>query len=101
MFFNFVAVSILVVLHISLSPPPLLTNLDCMQLRLNNDGHIIGTEYLSDLVEKEHAEHKHGNCLGAHRFFWSKICLSCNIDHNKFIFLLRDIWCLVVAMFNI
>ncbi|KAK4594158.1 hypothetical protein RGQ29_018014 [Quercus rubra] len=29
------------------------------KLRLNNDGHIIGTEYLSDLVEKEHAEHKH------------------------------------------
>ncbi|KAM7507919.1 hypothetical protein LguiA_018372 [Lonicera macranthoides] len=24
------------------------------KLRLNNDGHIIGTEYLSDLVEKEH-----------------------------------------------
>lgn len=37
---------------------------DCMgfalQLRLNKDGHIIGTEYLSDLVEKEHTVHKHG-----------------------------------------
>lgn len=31
------------------------------KLRLNSDGHIIGTEYLSDLVEKEHAEHKDGN----------------------------------------
>lgn len=30
------------------------------KLRLNVDGHIIGTEYISDLVEKEHA-HKHGD----------------------------------------
>ncbi|XP_023546262.1 probable endoplasmic reticulum-Golgi intermediate compartment protein 3 [Cucurbita pepo subsp. pepo] len=29
------------------------------KLRLNSNGHIIGTEYLSDLVEKEHADHKH------------------------------------------
>ncbi|XP_054818174.1 uncharacterized protein LOC129317811 [Prosopis cineraria] len=29
------------------------------KLRLNSHGHIIGTEYLSDLVEKEHLEHKH------------------------------------------
>ncbi|XP_009787019.1 uncharacterized protein LOC107800400 [Nicotiana tabacum] len=29
------------------------------KLRLNSDGHIIGTEYLSDLVEKEHEAHKH------------------------------------------
>lgn len=29
------------------------------KLRLNRDGHITGTEYLSDLVEKEHADHKH------------------------------------------
>ncbi|OVA07804.1 Endoplasmic reticulum vesicle transporter [Macleaya cordata] len=29
------------------------------KLRLNSDGHIIGTEYLSDLVEKEHIAHKH------------------------------------------
>ncbi|XP_057954835.1 uncharacterized protein LOC131148894 [Malania oleifera] len=29
------------------------------KLRLNIDGHIVGTEYLSDLVEKEHADHKH------------------------------------------
>ncbi|GKV15251.1 hypothetical protein SLEP1_g26048 [Rubroshorea leprosula] len=29
------------------------------KLRLNNHGHIIGTEYLSDLVEKEHAAHNH------------------------------------------
>ncbi|KAL3502439.1 hypothetical protein ACH5RR_036888 [Cinchona calisaya] len=29
------------------------------KLRLNSDGYIIGTEYLSDLVEKEHAAHEH------------------------------------------
>jgi hypothetical protein len=31
-----------------------------MQLRLDKYGHIIGTEYLSDLVEKEHGTHDHG-----------------------------------------
>ncbi|WZZ60978.1 hypothetical protein YC2023_061085 [Brassica napus] len=33
------------------------------KLRLNSHGHIIGTEYISDLVEKEHdhSSHKHGN----------------------------------------
>ncbi|PON36242.1 Endoplasmic reticulum vesicle transporter, C-terminal [Parasponia andersonii] len=29
------------------------------KLRLNSYGHIIGTEYISDLVEKEHTAHKH------------------------------------------
>ncbi|XP_051126626.1 uncharacterized protein LOC127248367 [Andrographis paniculata] len=29
------------------------------KLRLNKDGQITGTEYLSDLVEKEHAAHQH------------------------------------------
>ncbi|KAJ0980453.1 hypothetical protein J5N97_008708 [Dioscorea zingiberensis] len=29
------------------------------KLRLNKEGQIIGTEYLSDLVEKEHSTHKH------------------------------------------
>ncbi|KAH9737182.1 Endoplasmic reticulum vesicle transporter protein [Citrus sinensis] len=29
------------------------------KLRLNSYGHIIGTEYLTDLVEKEHEGHKH------------------------------------------
>uniref|UniRef100_A0A3Q7J299 Endoplasmic reticulum vesicle transporter N-terminal domain-containing protein n=1 Tax=Solanum lycopersicum TaxID=4081 RepID=A0A3Q7J299_SOLLC len=29
------------------------------KLRLNSDGHITGTEYLSDLVEKEREAHKH------------------------------------------
>ncbi|KAL6965281.1 hypothetical protein U1Q18_036336 [Sarracenia purpurea var. burkii] len=29
------------------------------KLRLNSGGNIIGTEYLSDLVEKEHTAHKH------------------------------------------
>ncbi|MBA0714710.1 hypothetical protein Golax_013669 [Gossypium laxum] len=37
----------------------ILTMLNLLQLRLNSHGHIIGTEYLSDLVEKEHAAHKH------------------------------------------
>lgn len=32
-----------------------------LQLRLNSYGHITGTEYLSDLVEKEHEAHNHGN----------------------------------------
>ncbi|CAN6454684.1 unnamed protein product [Victoria cruziana] len=36
------------------------------KLRLNKDGHIIGTEYLSDLVEKEHATHKHDDS-GEHK----------------------------------
>ncbi|GMI67734.1 hypothetical protein like AT3G22290 [Hibiscus trionum] len=31
------------------------------KLRLNSHGHIIGTEYLSDLVEKDHATHNHDN----------------------------------------
>lgn len=31
------------------------------KLRLNSYGHIIGTEYISDLVEKEHTNHKHGD----------------------------------------
>ncbi|KAL9674995.1 hypothetical protein QQ045_003194 [Rhodiola kirilowii] len=31
------------------------------KLRLNNDGHIVGTEYLGDLVEKGHSHgHSHG-----------------------------------------
>ncbi|XP_021907303.1 endoplasmic reticulum-Golgi intermediate compartment protein 3 [Carica papaya] len=29
------------------------------KLRLDSHGHIVGTEYLSDLVEKEHSAHKH------------------------------------------
>ncbi|CAH9100885.1 unnamed protein product [Cuscuta epithymum] len=29
------------------------------KLRINRDGYIIGTEYLSDLVEKQHSDHKH------------------------------------------
>lgn len=40
-----------------------LTNWVFLQLRLNSDGYIIGTEYLSDLVEKEHTAHKHGEVL--------------------------------------
>jgi hypothetical protein len=41
----------------------LLTYLELLQLRLNSYGHIIGTEYLSDLVEKEHEADKHGNLV--------------------------------------
>ncbi|KAL6009910.1 hypothetical protein ACLOJK_000341 [Asimina triloba] len=37
-----------------------LTTYTVHQLRLNKEGYIIGTEYLSDLVEKEHDTHKHG-----------------------------------------
>ncbi|KAK6130541.1 hypothetical protein DH2020_035722 [Rehmannia glutinosa] len=37
------------------------------KLRLNKDGHIIGTEYLSDLVEKEHAAHEHGSLKDDHK----------------------------------
>lgn len=47
----------------------LLTNLEFLQLRLNSYGHIIGTEYLSDLVEKEHTVQKHGKCLSAPIYF--------------------------------
>ncbi|MBA0726104.1 hypothetical protein Golax_001953, partial [Gossypium laxum] len=37
----------------------LLTVLNFLQLRLNSHGHIIGTEYLSDLVEKQHTTRNH------------------------------------------
>lgn len=37
------------------------------KLGLNRDGHIIGTEYLSDLVEKEHINHKHGDEKDHHK----------------------------------
>ncbi|KAJ0631467.1 putative endoplasmic reticulum vesicle transporter [Helianthus annuus] len=33
------------------------------KLRLSREGVIIGTEYLSDLVEKGHTSHNHGNCF--------------------------------------
>jgi len=41
-----------------------------LKLQLNRDGHIIGTEYLSDLVEKEHTTHKHGIFLAQTLFSW-------------------------------
>lgn len=37
--------------------------LELLQLRLDKEGMIIGTEYLSDLVEKGHTTHNHGNHL--------------------------------------
>lgn len=36
------------------------------KLRLNREGHIIGTEYLTDLVEKEHSTHGHDHQAGHH-----------------------------------
>ncbi|CAL9104674.1 unnamed protein product [Musa textilis] len=36
------------------------------KLRLTREGHITGTEYLSDLVEKEHSAHKHGDSNDHH-----------------------------------
>ncbi|WOL08952.1 endoplasmic reticulum-Golgi intermediate compartment protein 3 [Canna indica] len=42
------------------------------KLRLNGEGHIIGTEYLSDLVEKEHLHHKHGDSNDHHEDSYEK-----------------------------
>lgn len=39
----------------------LLTSCELLQLRLNRDGYIVGTEYISDLVEEGHTAHGHGN----------------------------------------
>lgn len=36
------------------------------KLRLNSDGHILGTEFLSDLVEKGHTSHKHDDDKSRH-----------------------------------
>ncbi|XP_017243529.2 uncharacterized protein LOC108215553 isoform X1 [Daucus carota subsp. sativus] len=36
------------------------------KLRLNSDGYIIGTEYISDLVEKGHTSHKHDDDKTSH-----------------------------------
>ncbi|XP_008794432.2 endoplasmic reticulum-Golgi intermediate compartment protein 3 [Phoenix dactylifera] len=36
------------------------------KLRMSKEGHIIGTEYLSDLVEKEHSAHKHDDSNDHH-----------------------------------
>ncbi|KAA3464455.1 endoplasmic reticulum-Golgi intermediate compartment protein 3-like isoform X5 [Gossypium australe] len=38
------------------------------KLRLNSHGHIIGTEYLSDLVEKQHTTHNHGLLVKGGKF---------------------------------
>ncbi|KAE9596448.1 hypothetical protein Lal_00048656 [Lupinus albus] len=46
------------------------------KLRLNSYGHIIGTEYISDLVEKEHAAHKHGDGKDHHEDSEQKIHLQ-------------------------
>ena len=50
----------------------LLTRVEFLQLRLNSHGHITGTEYLSDLVEKEHDAHNHGNInfLACYKFIY-------------------------------
>lgn len=41
----------------------LLSSCVFLQLRLNKDGYIIGTEYISDLVEKGHTAHGHGKLI--------------------------------------
>ncbi|KAF8408768.1 hypothetical protein HHK36_004837 [Tetracentron sinense] len=43
------------------------------KLRLNSDGYIIGTEYLSDLVEKGHTAHNHGDNKDHHEDSSQKI----------------------------
>ncbi|GAA0169171.1 hypothetical protein LIER_23714 [Lithospermum erythrorhizon] len=46
------------------------------KLRLNKDSHIIGTEYVSDLVEKEHAAHKHDDPKDHHEDSDKKVHLQ-------------------------
>ncbi|MED6210575.1 hypothetical protein PIB30_065421 [Stylosanthes scabra] len=46
------------------------------KLRLNSYGHIIGTEYISDLVEKEHTHHKHDHDKDHHEDSEQKIHLQ-------------------------
>nr|ACU19028.1 unknown [Glycine max] len=50
------------------------------KLRLNSYGHIIGTEYVSDLVEKEHTHHKHDDNKN-HEHSEQKIHLQ-NLDES-------------------
>ncbi|KAK7258302.1 hypothetical protein RIF29_23875 [Crotalaria pallida] len=51
------------------------------KLRLNSHGHIIGTEYISDLVEKEHEHHKHDDGKDHHEDSDQKIHLQ-NFDES-------------------
>ncbi|XP_027933594.1 endoplasmic reticulum-Golgi intermediate compartment protein 3 [Vigna unguiculata] len=51
------------------------------KLRLNRDGHIIGTEYISDLVEKEHTHHKHDDHKDHDEHSEQKIHLQ-NLDES-------------------
>ncbi|XP_047169248.1 endoplasmic reticulum-Golgi intermediate compartment protein 3 [Vigna umbellata] len=51
------------------------------KLRLNMDGHIIGTEYISDLVEKEHTHHKHDDHKDHDEHSEQKIHLQ-NLDES-------------------
>ncbi|XP_058754066.1 uncharacterized protein LOC131627244 [Vicia villosa] len=46
------------------------------KLRLNSYGQIIGTEYISDLVEKEHAAHSHGDGKDHHEHSEEKVHLQ-------------------------
>jgi hypothetical protein len=62
---------------------------------LNSYGQIIGTEYISDLVEKghEHAVHKHGNALLQHAYNFKTIGYNFTwvaIDWVLFICILVD-----------
>ncbi|KAL9319502.1 hypothetical protein ACSQ67_011341 [Phaseolus vulgaris] len=51
------------------------------KLRLNSDGHIIGTEYISDLVEKGHTHHKHDDHKDHDEHSEQKIHLQ-NLDES-------------------
>ncbi|KAL2327143.1 hypothetical protein Fmac_020570 [Flemingia macrophylla] len=51
------------------------------KLRLNSHGNIIGTEYISDLVEKEHTHHKHDDNKDHHEHSEQKIHLQ-NLDES-------------------
>ncbi|XP_061344149.1 uncharacterized protein LOC133290102 [Gastrolobium bilobum] len=46
------------------------------KLRLNSHGYIVGSEYISDLVEKEHAAHKHDDDKDHHEDSEQKIHLQ-------------------------
>uniref|UniRef100_A0A0A9D3M8 Uncharacterized protein n=1 Tax=Arundo donax TaxID=35708 RepID=A0A0A9D3M8_ARUDO len=53
------------------------------KLRLDRYGHIIGTEYLSDLVEKEHGAHHHGILFVLPLKQKPNLALSCDNYHVR------------------
>lgn len=76
----------------------MLNTLVSLQLRLNSHGHIIGTEYLSDLVEKEHAAHNHGKPLP--KLFINECWFSCISYRIFIIWLLAQVWYTPVTGFS-